>query len=263
MRRGPGAGHHDLVHGLADGVGEVDLAQPLVGDRQVRGGDVPVALLEGREQAVAGHRKAHDLDLEVRLREARVELLLEEPPELVGDAPLLTEIDEVVGGVEGHEHADHAALHHRVEVALPGLPQRLELPGHLEVGSSDAPSPPSFGAVRRTPPAPAGRRTRAGSGRPAASARVQAVARQAAMPRAARAPAVVLSGFVMPLSYPFRSAPARPRARRSRGASSFRAVSVRRSDALPVAVSWSLRIHGQGDPPWRLERRGRRRQPGS
>ncbi len=128
-----GPGHHDLGHRPAHRFGEVHRLEPTLGDGQGGGGDVPVALGEGRKQPVPGHRQEHDVDLEIALLEAPVELLLQEPPELVGDAPLLTEIDEVVGGVERHQKTDQAALHHLVEVPGPGHHDLLELFGDHEV----------------------------------------------------------------------------------------------------------------------------------
>ena len=49
--------------------------------------------------------------------EPRVERLLEVEQRLVGRATLRAMVDEVVSAVEGDSRADHAARHHRTEVA--------------------------------------------------------------------------------------------------------------------------------------------------
>ena len=75
------------------------------------------AFQEGRPQHVARHRHHHHVQFEIAGLQLLVQIVLERLERLVGQPALLPLVDEVVGAVERHAHANRAALHHLVEVA--------------------------------------------------------------------------------------------------------------------------------------------------
>ena len=107
-------GYHDFAH---IGPGRLRKARecPSLGrHRQHRGDEVDLAGQEGRGQLIARQRHGRDVHLEVAGLQVGVQIVLELLDRLVGQAALLSLVDEVMGAVEGHPHANHAALDHLV-----------------------------------------------------------------------------------------------------------------------------------------------------
>ncbi len=121
-----GAGDEDLRDAGGDRLREVHLLLPLGRDRELRGGDVAPSVEEPRDQLVAGDGHGDHVDGDQLVAELLVELLLERLDQLVRHAHLAAPVHEVEHRVLDGEDADHAPLHHAVEVALEGLDEGRE-----------------------------------------------------------------------------------------------------------------------------------------
>ena len=109
--------HHDFAHVGPRRLREGDQRLPLGGDGDHGGDHVHFAARERGVELIARHWHEHDVDLEVSGFQVRVQIVLEQFQGLVRQPPLLPVVDEVMGAVERHPHANRATLDHFLVVA--------------------------------------------------------------------------------------------------------------------------------------------------
>jgi hypothetical protein len=110
---------HDLVHPREGRRGEHHLRLAFGRDREPRGRNVSPPVEQRRQELVARRRQERDVNAQVSRLVLLVELVLERLHRVEHEPALHAVVDEVVGTAVRREHADHASLHHGVEVAGP------------------------------------------------------------------------------------------------------------------------------------------------
>ena len=120
-RRRPGTGHHNFFDVVERRGHEVGQLLPLARLRDIGRDDIAAAFEQRGLQAVAGCREEHDVNAQVAGFQLGVEVRFELLQGIVRDAALHATVDEEVRLAVRHQHADHAALDHPVEIAGPRL----------------------------------------------------------------------------------------------------------------------------------------------
>jgi hypothetical protein len=125
-RLGAWAADRDL-HGVAhERLGEVDVLEALGRDRQVAHGDIPLAFEQAGDHLASIHGDAHHGKAHVSGLELLVEIRLQEPRHVVGEAALDRAIDEIVGLRVRDEDPNYSPLDHPVEIADPLFARKSE-----------------------------------------------------------------------------------------------------------------------------------------